>query len=51
MATKTEVRPICGFCKSEINRLYDTDLHSYKDDITMFCCNSCGAVLGITKNK
>lgn len=47
MATHTNLRPMCGFCKNEVKELPAMT----SDGITLHCCASCGAVLGVTRYK
>lgn len=41
------LRPKCGFCSSEVKGLPAMT----SGGITLYCCENCGSVLGITEKK
>lgn len=47
MPLQIELRPRCGFCEKELNKLSQMT----ESGISIHCCSNCGAVLGVTKEK
>lgn len=48
--SKHMTKKVCGFCKSEVNKISEMTMSGNEGGIIVYCCENCGAVLGIVQN-